>query len=121
MTHISQLIEESRQTSEAGTELWTLYNALADEWEGDELDGRFDAYVCDASREAQDLYQKLLKESLRSDWKFKGSAGGFQVWHAGKNLYYITNPDGTVVYQAAQFGIAWQHAMRLEQVAISQQ
>ena len=55
------------------------------------------------------------------DLKLKGSAGGFQVWHAGKNLYYITNPDGTVIYKAAQFGIAWRRAMHLAQVAISQQ
>ena len=61
MTHISHLIDEARNTSEAGAELWSLYNVLADEYEGDDLLGRFDAYVSDLSVEAQNLYYKLAK------------------------------------------------------------
>ena len=54
-------------------------------------------------------------------WKFKGSAGQFQVWHAGKNLYYVVGPDAEVWRQADQFGIAWSYANKQYQVAISQQ
>ena len=61
MTHIAHRIYEASKTSEAGVELWSLYNVLSDDVSGDELLGRFDAYVDNCSEEAQALYRKLAK------------------------------------------------------------
>ncbi len=44
----------------------------------------------------------------RKTWKFKGGDGRFQVWHAGKNLYYvIDSKDGSIVGCRSQFGPAF--------------
>lgn len=44
-------------------------------------------------------------------WRFKGSASGYAVWHAGKNDYRVTAPGGfDEVAQCAQFGIAFAKA-----------
>jgi hypothetical protein len=61
MTHISERLCEASKISDAGAELWSLYNVLSDDVSGDELLGRFDAYVSDLSEEAQALYRKLAK------------------------------------------------------------
>jgi hypothetical protein len=61
MPHISHSLNDQRNLSEAGAELWALYNTLADDYSDAELLGRFDAYVDDLSLEAQDLYRKLAK------------------------------------------------------------
>lgn len=46
-------------------------------------------------------------------WKFAGRAGDFNVWHAGKNDYRVTDgAQGEVIGQRDQFGLAWQFAMR---------
>lgn len=59
MTHLADLLYEVRNESKAGSELWSLFNVLADDVDGDELLGRFDAYVDDLDQECQDLYRKL--------------------------------------------------------------
>jgi len=61
MTHISHSLNDQRNLSEAGAELWALYNTLADDTPEDQLLGKFDAYVDDLSVEAQALYRKLAK------------------------------------------------------------
>ena len=61
MTHIVDLIYSASETSAAGVELRSLYNALADDFEGQELLARFDSYIDDASADAQDLYRQLKK------------------------------------------------------------
>jgi len=61
MTHISERLYEASTINDAGAELWRLYNVLSDDVSGDELLGRFDAYVNDLSEEAQALYRKLAK------------------------------------------------------------
>ena len=67
MADISHLLFGASRASEAGHELWSLYNTLADEYEGDDLLGRFDAYVCDLSPEAQRLYQELYNQVKSSN------------------------------------------------------
>lgn len=57
--HIANLIYEASKTSKAGVELRNLYNTLADDFDGNELLGRFDSYVDDLSNEAQDLYRQI--------------------------------------------------------------
>jgi hypothetical protein len=48
----------------------------------------------------------------RKTWKFKGSAGQFMVWHAGKNSYYVTKGfDGEIYFIGQQFGTAFSRAM----------
>lgn len=61
MKHIAETIYEASKTNEAGMELRNLYNVLADDFDGQELLSRFDAYVDDASQEAQILYRNLKK------------------------------------------------------------
>lgn len=61
MPHLSHSLHEESKQSAAGAELWTLYNALADDTPEDQLLGKFDAYVDDLSVEAQNLYRKLTK------------------------------------------------------------
>ena len=55
-------IWEASKESQAGQDLWTLYNRLADDVSGEELLIRFDGYVFDLSEEAITLYRKLVKE-----------------------------------------------------------
>jgi hypothetical protein len=62
--HIADRIYEASRTSEAGVELRSLFNTLADEFDGDELLGRFDAYVDNLSPEAQTLYRELKAEEV---------------------------------------------------------
>ncbi|WP_038777174.1 hypothetical protein [Burkholderia pseudomallei] len=46
-------------------------------------------------------------------WKFKGAAGRFAVWHAGKNDYRITEGHGgDVIATRDQFGLAYAEASR---------
>lgn len=46
-------------------------------------------------------------------WKYKGSAGDFHVWHAGKNDYRVTDgSQGLVVATSDQFGLAHAAARR---------
>ena len=61
MTHIADRLHEASKINDAGAELWSLYNVLSDDVSGDDLLGRFDAYVDDLSEEAQALYRKLAK------------------------------------------------------------
>jgi hypothetical protein len=60
-TSFYDAIWEASKTSKAGKDLWRLYNALADEVEGDELLSRFDAYIADLDADAQTLYRTLAK------------------------------------------------------------
>lgn len=54
----------------------------------------------------------------RSEWKFKGGAGRYAVWHAGKNLYYVTEGrDGPVVGSRDQFGLAFKLATVLHDLS----
>ena len=44
----------------------------------------------------------------RSTWVNKGRAGKFNVWHAGKNSYFVTNgSDGPVIGHRDQYGRAF--------------
>lgn len=44
-------------------------------------------------------------------WKFKGAAGGYRVWHAGKSDYRVTAPGGfEVIAQRDSLGPAFSHA-----------
>lgn len=44
----------------------------------------------------------------RSNWINKGRAGKFNVWHAGKNHYVVTDGvNGPVVGEKTQFGPAF--------------
>lgn len=61
MADITQLIWEASKTSQEGKDLWKLYNTLSDDFEGDDLLGRFDAYVDDLSPETRALYRALVK------------------------------------------------------------
>lgn len=48
-------------------------------------------------------------------WKFAGRAGDFNIWHAGKNDYRITDgAQGEVVDQRQQFGLAHARARHLD-------
>ncbi len=58
-THIADRLYEASKTSTAGSELWSLYNVLADDVSGAELLGRFDSYIDNLSTEAQALYRQL--------------------------------------------------------------
>ena len=60
-TSLYDAVWEASKTSKAGKDLWRLYNALADEVEGDELLSSFDAYVSDLDADAQALYRTLAK------------------------------------------------------------
>jgi hypothetical protein len=62
MTQIGDRLYEASRTSQAGKDLWKLYNALADDVSEDELLSRFDAYVDDLSQEARALYRTLAKQ-----------------------------------------------------------
>ena len=54
----------------------------------------------------------------RKTWKHKGSDGRFHVWHAGKNLYYVTEgKDGRIVNCCTQFGTAFSDASRHARLA----
>ena len=57
--HIANSVYEASRTSEAGVELRNLYNELADDFDGDELLGRFDSYVDNLSDDAQALYRQI--------------------------------------------------------------
>jgi len=48
----------------------------------------------------------------RKTWKLKASSGLFRVWHAGRNLYYVTHADGPVLYISTQFSPAYAAASR---------
>lgn len=44
----------------------------------------------------------------RTNWINKGRAGQFNVWHAGKNHYVVTQGvDGQIVGERTQFGPAF--------------
>lgn len=44
----------------------------------------------------------------RRNWINKGRAGKFNVWHAGKNHYVVTDGvNGPVVGEKTQFGLAF--------------
>jgi hypothetical protein len=58
-THIADRLYEASKTNNAGIELWSLYNVLADDFDGAELLGRFDSHVDFLSTEAQTLYRKI--------------------------------------------------------------
>ena len=60
-TSLYDAVWEASKTSKAGKDLWRLYNALADEVEGEELLSRLDAYVSDLDADAQALYRTLAK------------------------------------------------------------
>lgn len=54
----------------------------------------------------------------RKTWKHKGSAGQFHVWHAGKNLYYVTDSrEGSIVGCRSQFGLAFSLACQHDLLA----
>ena len=59
---IADRIYQASKTTQAGQDLWKLYNALADDVSDDELLIRLDAYVDDLSAEARALYSKLTNE-----------------------------------------------------------
>lgn len=60
--------------------------------------------------------------SQQNDWKLKGRAGSFHVWHAGKNLYYVTDgANGPTVGQEQHFGKAWSLADRKHLVAAAKE
>jgi hypothetical protein len=59
MTHLADRIYAASKVSKAGADLWELFNVLADDVDGDELLGRFDAYVDNLDSEAQALYREL--------------------------------------------------------------
>ena len=57
----------------------------------------------------------------RKTWKLKGADGRFQVWHAGKNLYYIVDSkDDRVVGCCTQFGTAFSRASHHALIAKSE-
>ena len=44
----------------------------------------------------------------RTNWINKGRVGQFNVWHAGKNHYVVTDgADGPVIAERTQFGSAF--------------
>lgn len=44
----------------------------------------------------------------RSTWINKGRAGKFNIWHAGKNHYVVTDGvSGAVIGERDQFGLAF--------------
>lgn len=54
----------------------------------------------------------------RKTWKFKAADGRFRVWHAGKNLYYVTDDkDGSVVGSRQHFGQAFALASHYQRLA----
>jgi hypothetical protein len=54
----------------------------------------------------------------RQDWKPKGRAGRFHVWHAGKNLYYVTDGEmGSILGQRNHYGSAFSLACYHERLA----
>jgi hypothetical protein len=54
----------------------------------------------------------------RNNWKQKGRAGRFHVWHAGKNIYFVTDgQDGEVIGQREYYGSAFSLAMYYERLA----
>jgi len=56
----------------------------------------------------------------RSDWKQKGRSGKFHIWHAGKNLYFVTEgKDGQVVRQCEFYGKAFSFAMHYDRAEAS--
>ena len=57
--HIANSVYEASRTSKAGVELRNLYNELADDFDGDEVLGRFDSYVDNLSDDAQALYRQI--------------------------------------------------------------
>jgi hypothetical protein len=59
MSHLADQIYAVSKTSKAGADLWELFNVLADDVDGAELLGRFDAYVDNLDSEAQALYREL--------------------------------------------------------------
>jgi hypothetical protein len=57
----------------------------------------------------------------RSTWKPKGRAGRFHIWHAGKNLYFVTDgAAGPVVGQREHYGSAFSLAHYHERLAAYQ-
>ena len=67
MTHFQErlyeAIWEASKTSQAGKELWKLYNIIADDVDGDDLFSRLDSYVFDLNEKVQALYLKLAKNA----------------------------------------------------------
>ena len=47
-------------------------------------------------------------EEKREAWVSKGRSGRFHVWHAGTNLYYVTDGErGEVVGERRHYGSAF--------------
>lgn len=64
--------------------------------------------------------QQTTMNDDRKTWKHKGSDGRFHVWHAGKNLYYVTDgKDGMIVGCCTQFGTAFSEASRHARLALA--
>ena len=61
--HLYEAIWEASKTSQAGKELWKLYNIIADDVDGDDLFSRLDSYVFDLDEKVQALYLKLAKNA----------------------------------------------------------
>jgi hypothetical protein len=56
--------------------------------------------------------------SNRNEWKPKGRAGKFHVWHAGKNIYYVTEgKDGEVIGEREFYGSAFSLASHYERLS----
>jgi len=54
----------------------------------------------------------------RNTWKLKAADGDYFVWHAGKNLYYVTcTRNGPVVHVSTQLGPAFTRASHLQKLS----
>jgi hypothetical protein len=56
-------LDKAQRDDVAGArELYSLFVALDDEYEGDELLSKLDAYQCDTSKQAQHLYYAIYRK-----------------------------------------------------------
>ena len=54
----------------------------------------------------------------RAEWKNKGRAGNFYIWHAVKNLYFVTDgKDGEIIGKREYYGSAFSLAHHHERIA----
>jgi len=59
--------------------------------------------------------QKMTNSNERGNWKPKGRSGKFHIWHAGKNLYFVTEGEaGPIVRQCEFYGKAFSFAMQYQ-------
>ena len=64
------------------------------------------------------MHSSLINMEDRNTWKPKGRAGRFHIWHAGKNLYYVTDGEaGPVLGQRNHYGSACSLAYYHERLA----